>query len=112
MTKEYIISEEKLQNVCAVLSHHGMPIGARDFGDNIRSRPYNPEQEKQAAVNAVLGDLWQICIENGVELKYGDLLSVPSKDNGWLILKLVKRIADFRQQTGQTSAEQQRGREE
>jgi len=38
--KEYIITERQLKNACDVITFHGQPMGAKDLGEEIRSRPY------------------------------------------------------------------------
>ena len=38
--QEYIITERQLKNVCDVIAFHGQPMGAKDLGEEIRSRPY------------------------------------------------------------------------
>ena len=83
-----------------------------DIVNEILSRPFTeelvwmtPEEEekkiRQAAINGVLDDL-QEYFEND-----------PPIDNGaHTFRRIMNKIAELRQQTGQTSAEQQRGREE
>jgi hypothetical protein len=54
---EFIITEEQLKNICKVITHHGMPEGARDFGDTIRSRPYKPKSANPGMDEALnMGD--------------------------------------------------------
>ena len=104
MTKEYIISEEQIKEIREGCYHEIFNVL-----NVVESRPL--EQEKQAAVNAVLDDLWKFCLINGAE-EHGDLIGAPN--DPFFTLKLLKKIAEmrynFRQQTG--TEEQQRGREE
>ena len=122
MTKEplYIISDDMIRqwrgacvkvppfqevDQCKDCEYRGKGArkGCCDFDDNameriFRSRPL--EQEKQAAVNAVLD-------------KFDEFAS-SLRDVECLFIRcrLKEIVAEIHQQTGQTSAEQQRGREE
>ena len=142
MTKEplYIISGEELDEYVG-LNDIFRPNAMR-LADKIRSRPYNPddqlvwmtpeeeekrirqderkriEQEKQAAVNAVLDQAMQKIqgrIDGIFEAYHGELNEKVTvrpyamADGMGEAILMIKKI---RQQTGQTSAEQQRGREE
>ena len=127
MTKEYIISEEQLKEYIE-LNDIFRPNAMR-LADKIRSRPYNPEpakampscasssdelssKEKQAAINEERGRALKKLIRIRSMVKHaweGERDTNPPDLGG--ILKFVEGfIAELRQQTGQTSAEQQRGR--
>lgn len=90
----------------------GARKGCCDFDDDamekiFRSRPYNPEQEKQAAINGVL-----LTLQENLSQKRTLQQAMSVQNEGGFVWwsDIETAINDIRQQTGQTSAEQQRGR--
>jgi hypothetical protein len=88
--KKYIITEEELDEL-ETRAEETMYTGAIVIGSNVRSRQYT------SASSDVLEELWEFCKLNGVVVR-DNLIGFPG-DGGFLLLKLLKKIAELRQQT-------------
>ena len=119
MTKEplFIISGEQLDRALAYRVRVLPFMQPNERGEwerfiaSCRSRPYNEQEIRQAAINGVLDELEDWRKVNTVEVgDEWDCRTQDVVDSESLMQWISLRKSDLRQQTGQTSAEQQRGR--